>query len=134
MGRVRCQAASKGFSWFLESPQLLCQPCAWQSGGISPRSKKMIALRQAYSLSSIWMSRKGFTNSSKILVATRAISSSGQCIGMMKSFPGKTREIPHQVLAPALVSPSSYPKECFPVVPVLFAAISSLQLYNLIHE
>lgn len=53
----------------------------------------MMALRQAYSLSSIWMSRKGFTNSSKILVATRAISSSGQCIGMMKSFPGETREI-----------------------------------------
>lgn len=50
-----------------------------------------MALRQAYSLSSIWMSRKGFTSSSKILVATRAISSSGQCMGMMKSFPGEMR-------------------------------------------
>lgn len=77
--------------------------------GSLPGSKKMMALRQAYSLSSIWMSRKGFTNSSKILVATRAISSSGQCIGMMKSFPGETREICHQIFSLALRT-RSYPE------------------------
>lgn len=81
----------------------------------------MMALRQAYSLSSIWMSRKGFTNSSKILVATRAISSSGQCIGMMKSFPGETRETRHQIFcfgSADKVSPRSYPKACCQTVPV----------------
>lgn len=74
--------------------------------GSLPGSKKMMALRQAYSLSSIWMSRKGFTNSSKILVATRAISSSGQCIGMMKSFPEETREIHFHIFALALQTQS----------------------------
>lgn len=73
----------------------LLKPCACSCKQEShiPGSKKMMALRHAYSLSSIWMSLKGFTSSSKILVATRAISSSGQCIGMMKSFPGDKGEI-----------------------------------------
>lgn len=77
--------------------QHLLKPCACPCKQEShiPGSKKMMALRHAYSLSSIWMSLKGFTSSSKILVATRAISSSGQCIGMMKSFPGDKGEIQH---------------------------------------
>lgn len=97
----------------------------------------MMALRQAYSLSSIWMSLKGFTNSSKILVATRAISSSGQCIGMMKSFPGETREAQrwifilalrtrsHPALNPATLpdSPSAHVQQ-----------ISSMQLHTWIHD
>lgn len=79
----------------------------------------MMALRQAYSLSSIWMSRKGFTNSSKILVATRAISSSGQCIGMMKSFPGDTREIHRQIFTLALrLRCRSHPEACCQIVPL----------------
>lgn len=121
------QSSFQGVFQDFGEPPAAVQALCLAARGISPGSKKMMAFRQAYSLSSIWMSRRGFTNSSKILVATRAISSSGQCIGMMKSFPGKTRGVPRQVLALALLSSSSSL-----IVPVLFAAVSSLQLYNLI--
>lgn len=48
-----------------------------------PGSKKTMAFRQAYSLSSIWSSWKGSTSSSRILTATLPTSSSGQFLGMM---------------------------------------------------
>lgn len=48
-----------------------------------PGSKKTMAFKQAYSLSSIWSSWKGRTSSSRILTATLPTSNSGQFLGIM---------------------------------------------------
>lgn len=55
----------------------------WEAWPV-PGSKKMMALRQAYSLSSICSSWNGSTSSSRMRTDTRLISaSSGQCRGTM---------------------------------------------------
>lgn len=57
-----------------------------------PGSKKTIALSAAYSLSSIWISWKGWTSSSRTRLATLHISGTGLFLWITQSLPaGKTK-------------------------------------------
>lgn len=69
-----------------------------------PGSKKTMAFKQANSESSIWTSFIGCTSSSRILLATRPISTSGVFLGMMASFPSSSTSLtPKERLATPII-------------------------------
>lgn len=63
---------------------------SWEIAFLLPGSKKTMALSAAYSLSSIWISWKGWTSSSSTRLATRQISCSGLFLWITQPLPVDT--------------------------------------------